>query len=522
MTPALPAGTATTVRDAAFAVFAHWGVDRMFGNPGSTELPMLKGLPFPYVQGLNEAVVLGMADGYARASGRAALVNLHSAAGTGHALGNLFTAWKNNAPVVVTAGQQARSILPFDPFLFAERATEFPRPYVKWTAEPARAEDVPLALIRAFAIALTPPMGPVFVSIPVDDWDRPCTMPALPSLTTRTAADPAGLAQLAALLSGARNPALVLGTGLANAGGWNAAIACAEASGAAVWAAPYAAREVFPEDHPHFAGFLPAWRERLRDALQPHDAILVAGAPVFTWHVEGTGPFWPDGAALALLSDDPQHGAALPGGIGVLGDPASGLAELAKILPQPHGPVRSPRQIAAPEPAMSAAHVLSRIAALRPAEAVIVEEAPTARGPMHDHLPITHAGGFYTCASGGLGHGLPAAIGVALAQPDRVIAILGDGSAMYAIQGLYAARDEGTQVSFVILNNRAYAALTGFAGEFGLNHVPGCDLGGLDFVQLAQAQGVPARRVEQVGQLDEALCWSFAADGPTLLDLRIA
>jgi benzoylformate decarboxylase len=136
----------TTVRDAAFAVFAHFGVDRLFGNPGSTELPMLKGLPFPYVMGLNEAVVMGMADGYARSTGRAALVNLHSSAGTGHSLGNLFTAFKNNAPIVVTAGQQARSILPHDPFLGAERPSEFPRPFVKFSIEPARAADVPLAL----------------------------------------------------------------------------------------------------------------------------------------------------------------------------------------------------------------------------------------------------------------------------------------------------------------------------------------------------------------------------------------
>ncbi len=176
-----------TVREAAYRIFEHFGVDRLFGNPGSTELPMLKAMPegFRYVLGLNEAVVVGMADGFARASGLPALVNLHSSAGTGHSLGNLFTAFRNNAPVVVTAGQQARSILPHDPFLYAERATEFPRPYVKWALEPARAEDVPHALVRAFVTALTPPMGPVFVSIPVDDWERECEMPDLPDARAR-------------------------------------------------------------------------------------------------------------------------------------------------------------------------------------------------------------------------------------------------------------------------------------------------------------------------------------------------
>lgn len=510
-----------TVRDAAFAVFEHFGVDRLFGNPGSTELPMLKGLPFPYVMGLNEAVVVGMADGYARSSGKPALVNLHSAAGTGHSLGNLFTAWKNNAPVVVTAGQQARSILPHDPFLFAERPTEFPRPYVKYSVEPARAEDVPLTLIRAFATALTPPMGPVFVSIPVDDWDRECEIPALPDLTLISVPSVTGIERIAAMLDGCERPALVLGTGVANAGGWHCAIRLAEKCGASVWTAPYNARETFPEDHPQFAGFLPAWRDRIRDLLDPFDAVLVVGAPIFTYHVEGSGPHWPAHAQLMCLSDDPQHIAALPGGGGVLGDVEDGLGQLAERV-NARAFKGKAHQLKTPEAAMTAAYVLSRVAALRPADAVIVEEAPTARGPEHDVLPITREGGFYSCASGGLGYSLPGSIGVALGQPDKVLAILGDGAAMYTIQGLFAAKKEVANVSFLIMNNRAYAALTGFSGEFGMNHVPGCDLTGLDFVKLAEGHGVEAKLVETVEALDEALAWSLAAKGPTLLDIRIA
>jgi benzoylformate decarboxylase len=509
-----------TVREAAFAVFEHFGVDKLFGNPGSTEIPMLRALPFPYVMGLNEAVVVAMADGYARASGKPALVNLHSAAGTGHSLGNLFTAFRNCAPVVVTAGQQARSILPFDPFLYNERAAEFPRPYVKYSIEPARAEDVPLALIRAFVTALTPPMGPVYVSIPVDDWDRECEMPALPELTLEAVPSATGIERLAALLDGAERPALVIGTGVANSGGWDAAIRLAEKTGCAVWAAPYAARETFPEDHPQFAGFLPAWRDQLRGLLAPYDAILVAGAPVFTWHVEGSGPHFPEHAKLMALSDDPQHLAALPGGGGVLGNVAEGLALLSERA-DARAYTGQPRIFADPEPAMTAKYVLKRVAALRPANAVTVEEAPTARGPEHEVMPIVREGGFYTCASGGLGYSLPAAVGVALGQGDKVIAILGDGAAMYTIQGLFAAVAENANVSFLILNNAAYAALTGFSSEFGMNHVPGCDLSGLEFVKLAEGHGVTAKRVDTVEQLDEALQWSFAATGPTLLDLRI-
>ena len=516
----------TTVREAAFAVFDHFGVDRLFGNPGSTELPMLKGLPFPYVMGLNEAVVMGMADGYARASRKPALVNLHSAAGTGHSLGNLFTAWKNNAPVVVTAGQQARSILPFDPFLYAERPSEFPRPYVKYAIEPARAQDVPLALVRAFVIALTPPMGPVFVSIPVDDWERECAMPGLPVIDALTVPSATGIDRLATMLDEAKRPALVLGTGVANSGGWQSAIALAEKTGCAVFAAPYAARETFPEDHPQFAGFLNAWRDQIRDALDPFDAILVAGAPVFTYHVEGDGPHWPAHAKLMALSDDPQHLASLPGGGGVLGDVNEGLAQLAERANARDytGPSHSFVQ---PEQGMTARYVLSRVAALRPKGAIIVEEAPTARGPEHETLPITREGGFYSCASGGLGYSLPGALGVAMAQaqarqPDKVIAVLGDGAAMYAIQGLFTAFQEKLPVSFLIMNNASYAALTGFSGEFGMNHVPGCDLAGLDFVKLAQGHGVAGKTVTTVDQLDEALQWSFALEHPSVVDVCIA
>jgi benzoylformate decarboxylase len=358
------------------------------------------------------------------------------------------------------------------------------------------------------------------VSIPVDDWDRECEMPALPHFTLCTVPSATGIERLSAMLDEAERPALVIGTGVATAGGWDEAIRLAEKSGCAVFAAPYAARETFPEDHPQFVGFLPAWRANLRKLLDPYDAILVAGAPVFTWHVEGSGPHWPENAKLMALSDDPQHIAALPGGGGVLGDVAEGLAQLCERT-NTRSYRGEPRTFAEPEAAMTAAYVLKRVAALRPENAVIVEEAPTARGPEHEVLPIRREGGFYTCASGGLGYGLPASVGVAMAQDDKVIAILGDGAAMYTIQGLFSAAAEKANVSFLILNNAAYAALTGFSAEFGMNEVPGCDLSGLDFASLAEGQGVEARRVDTVEELDEALGWSFAAERPTLLDLRI-
>src|SRR5687767_1338136 len=171
--PTMPASL-TTVREATLALLRHFGMTTVFGNPGSTELPLFLDFPsdFRYVLGLQESVVVGMADGYAQATRNAAIINLHSAAGVGHAMGNIFTAFRNRTPLVITAGQQARSILPYEPFLFASQATRLPEPYVKWSCEPARGDDVPAAIARAYHVAMQAPCGPTFVSIPVDDWDR--------------------------------------------------------------------------------------------------------------------------------------------------------------------------------------------------------------------------------------------------------------------------------------------------------------------------------------------------------------
>ncbi len=514
-----------TVRDATFRIFAHFGVDAIFGNPGSTELPMMRDLPvgIRYVLGLLESVVVGMADGYAQATRRPALVNLHSAAGTGHAMGNIFTAFKNQTPLVITAGQQARSILPYDPFLNSYRATELPRPYVKWACEPARAEDVPAAIIHAFLVAMTPPCGPTFVSIPVDDWDVECAMPDIPALIAGKAVPLGAVDRIAEAFDRAESPVLVLGAGVARTGGWNAAIALAERSGAAVWVAPFAAREVFPEDHPQFAGFLLPRREAIVETLSGHDLILVAGAPAFTYHVEGNGPHWPESATLFLVSDDPEHSAALPGGTGVVADPAVLMAKLADHIAVRASPKHMVERAAVPARAMTDAWLLHRIAALRPADSIIVEEAPSSRDAMHEQLPIIRENGFYTTASGGLGHGLSAAIGVAMVRrAERTIAILGDGSAMYAIQGLFSAAQMDVPVSFIIVNNRRYEALKSFGRHFGLQQVAGTDLSGIDFVALAQGQGVAAERVTDVDALDVALERSFQTQGPSLVEVVVA
>jgi benzoylformate decarboxylase len=516
----------TTVREATLDILRQTGMTTIFGNPGSTELPMFRDFPddFEYILGLQESVVTAMADGYAQATRNAAFVNLHSAAGVGHALGNLFTAFKNQTPLVVTAGQQARSILPFEPFLYAERATEFPRPYVKYSVEPARAEDVPAAIARAYHIAMQAPQGPVFVSIPIDDWDRICDPPELARVSQSVRGDAAMLAEVAEALAIARKPVFVVGAGVALDDAWDEVIALAERHESAVWVAPMNARVSFPEDHRLFQGFLAAFRERIVADLGDADLVLVLGGPAFTYHAEGFGPHAPEGAKLFQLTNDPNQASWIPGGTAIVTNIKAGIADLLTGPAPAKRAAPKSRTAFTPLPGvpLTDAYLLQRIAALRPANSVIAEEAASSRGAMHDHLPITKRDGFYTCASGGLGHGLPAAIGIAMARPDaRVIAVLGDGAAMYAIQGLWTAAQLKLPMTFIIVNNRRYEALHIFGRHFGLQSLEGTDLSGIDFVWLAQGQGVDAVRVEHAEALDAALANAFQSSGPVLVEVVV-
>jgi benzoylformate decarboxylase len=522
-----------SVREAVYALLRDCGLTTVFGNPGSTELPMFRDFPgdFRYVLGLQESVVVAMADGFAQARGDAALVNLHSAIGVGHALGSIFTAYKNQTPLVITAGQQARSILPFEPFLYSEQAAQLPKPYVKWSCEPARAADVPAAIARAYHVAMQPPRGPAFVSIPVDDWERPAAPLPARQVSRRIAGDPALLEQAAAALRASRRPVIVVGASVARDDAWDETIALAEQHQAAVWVSPMSARNSFPERHPLFAGFLPADRAAIVARLQGSDLILVLGAPVFTYHVEGHGPHIPDGAALVQLTDDPGAAAWCPVGTSIVTNLKLGVeALLAHSASQPDARRAAPRDAPSIPPRvptlapdrLSDRYLLQQIAALRPADSIIVEEAPSSRGPMHDHLPILERETFHTCASGGLGHGLPAAVGVALARPGRkVIGLLGDGSAMYSIQGLWSAAELGLPIAFIIVNNSSYRALEEFGRHFDIKELPGVRLPHLDFCALAAAQGVAGIRVRQVQELDAALRDIFAAKVPMLLEVCV-
>jgi benzoylformate decarboxylase len=517
----------TTVREATFRLLRELGIDTVFGNPGSTELPMFRDFPkdFRYVLGLQESVVIGMADGFAQATHNAAFVNLHSAAGTGHAMGNIFTAFRNRTPLVITAGQQSRSLLQMEPFLFSSQATELPKPYVKWSCEPARAADVPAAIARAYYIALQPPCGPTFVSIPVDDWDQPAEYLSARKVSRSLRAEAAAIDELSEALNAAHKPVFVIGGAVDRDGGWDPLVRLAERHGALVWASPLIGRCGFPEDHPLFAGFLPAFREEISRRLEGHDLLLAIGAPVFTYHAEGVGPFTPAGLQVFQMTEDPDWAACAIAGTAILTSVTAGLHDLLERRGPAKPAAQQGRKAAArlePSDPMTDSFLMQTLADVRAPDSIIVEEAPSSRSPMQAHLPILRSETFYTCSSGGLGHGLPAAVGIALANPGRkVIALIGDGSAMYSIQALWTAAQLALPITFVIVNNRRYEALHHFAQRFGLPQTVGTELPGIDFVGLARAQGCDAVRVERAADLAGTLRTALDARRPTLVEVAV-
>jgi benzoylformate decarboxylase len=521
------AARTVTVREATIHLLRGWGCTTMFGNPGSTELPLFKDWPedFRYVLGLQEATVVGMADAYALGTRNAAIVNLHSAAGTGHALGNLFGSWKNNSPVVVIAGQQARSMLLMEPFLGAQDAAEFPKPYVKYSVEPARAEDVPAAIARAYYTAMQEPRGPVFVSVPVDDWDKACELIEPRQVVSRKRPDARGLTLIADALAGAKNPCMVVGADVDRSGAFDLTVKLAERYETPVWVAPRTYRCNFPESHRLFAGFLPISKADVAATLKGHDVILALGAPVFTYHAESNGQVVPSGSTLYQIVNDEAQAAFTSVGTTVVASVDAAVEDLL-ALPAPRvtrqGKGRGPRPVLEPTAPMTPAYVMQRVGKLRPKDSIVVEEAPTARGPMSEFLPIDKADGFFTTGSGGLGYGMPAAVGMALARPDqRIVAIIGDGSSMYSVQALWTAAQLKLPISFLIINNGGYLALKQMAGLFQMTEVIGTDLPGIDFVGLAGALGISSTRVDGAQGLDKALKATFASDGPRLVDITV-
>ena len=303
----------STVRSVTYELLRALRLTTVFGNPGSTEETFLQDFPgdFSYVLALQEASVIAMADAFAQVTRRPALVNVHSSAGLGNAMGNLVAAYHGNTPLIVTAGQQHRELLIGDPFLANREAITMPKPWVKWSYEPARAQDVPEAFMRAYAMALQPPAGPVFLSLPLDDWNQPLTGPArIRTVSDRVAPDPERLRLFASRMSASHRPVLVFGPDVDRAGGWDAAVALAEKLRAAVYGAPLLDRASFPEDHPLYCGPLGMSVKTISDRLAGYDLAVVIGAEVFRYYPYVPGDLLPAGTELLQITANPEVAAA--------------------------------------------------------------------------------------------------------------------------------------------------------------------------------------------------------------------
>ena len=522
-----------SVREVAFELFREHGMTTMFGNPGSTELPMLAEFPddFRYVLGLQEAVAVGMADGYAQASGRPAHVNLHTAPGVGNGMGAIFNAQANHAPLLVTAGQQVRAQITMQANLTNRDATRVVHPFVKWSFEPPRAQDVPAALARAIHTAYLAPKGPAFVSLPMDDWTQEAGSESSylieRTAEPRSAPDPAAIETLAQRLNAAGNPVLIAGPDIDAAGAWDDAVALAERQKLPVFAspAPGGGRLGFPESHPLFQGVLPPAIGPVAETLKGRDMILVVGSSVFPYYPYIPGPLLPEGAALVAITSDPDEASRAPMGDVILADPGLALrallaevGEANRAEPQPL-PDPSPGEETDPLTPTMVHHTLAQAF---PEDGIVVLESPSSTLSLRNQLRLSRPGSYYFSAGGGLGFGLAAALGVQLAQPDRpVICVLGEGSAQYAITGFWTAAAYEVPVTFLILRNEEYAILKWFADVEEVKGAPGLDLPALEVAKVAEGYGVSSRAVSGRDELHDALESAIASPAPELIEVPV-
>lgn len=511
------------------------GLTTLFANPGSTEVPFLAGLPpgLEFVLGLHESAVVGMATGFAIGRAEPAIALLHTTAGLGNAVGALATARVNRAPLVVLVGQQDRRHLAHEPFL-AGRLQGLAGDYPVWVDQPVRPQDLPGAIGRAYHESLTA-RGPALVIAPMDDWTAPADDPrddAAPGRVVRAAAaDPEAVEELAAMLVEAERPAIVVGSGADDAVTWAALVEIAERLGAPVWQESFGARAGFPHDHPRFAGHLPADRPRLRETLEPHDVVLVVGAPAFRQYPFTEGLLSPAGTRIAVLTDDPAEAHRSTAELAVLAPLPGSCTELARRLPA--------RELVSEEPTaaepltplarhnpLRAGHVFDALAARLRRDAVVLEESPSSRPEMLVRLPARAPLGWVSPAMGGLGFAIPAAIGIRMARPERpVVAVVGDGSSLYSIQSLWSAVHYRVGALFVILANGGYAVMDRLM-EKERGSPPWPRFTEIDIAGLATAFGCPAQRIATPDGLEQALDEVVPGladrDEPLLLEVAVA
>ena len=500
----------------------------IFGNPGSTELPFLRDMPpdFRYILGLHERVAAGMGLGYAMATRNAVFVNLHSIASSGNGLSSLVDAWYGHVPLVVTTGQQDRRQLASEPFLIS-RAVDTVRPYVKWAHEPLRAQDVPAAIAQGYHLAMQPPMGPVFLSIPMDDWTHDCPPVDARRVHQTVMPDPAALGEVVRALDAGRNPAIVAGAQIEEDGGWDAAVALAEHLNADVYQQPIAPRWTFPRAHRLFRGSLLPAQQPLADQLAAYDVVLVLGAPIFVYYAYVPGHAINPETKLFHLTNSPLQAAAALAGTSIVGNVATAARYLREHA-RPHKAGSASSRKDPPPPAadypITPAYLFSVLNRVKSRDAVICEETPSSKGDLDRFLFTDEPQSFYSVPNGVLGFGLPAAVGLQLGNPKRrVVCPVGDGSIQYSIQALWNAAQYKANVIFIVLRNGDYSALKSFCDftHVGRN-VHGMDLPGIDIVKIAQGYGLTAKEVDRPEELEPALRAAFALDAPQLLCVNVA
>jgi benzoylformate decarboxylase len=525
-----------TVHEATYRLLRKLGLTTVFGNPGSTEQPFLKNFPkdFQYVLGLQEASVVAMADGFSQATQKPVLVNLHSGAGTGNGMCNIMTAFQNKTPLIITAGQQTREMILGDPYLTNRDETLLPRPWVKWAYQPVRAQDVPGAIMRAYATAVQPPAGPVYVSIPLDDWDQHALGEAVVrSVSSRYSPDPQRVALFAERIEKSKNPVLVYGPEIERAGGWDAGIKFAERLKAPVYISPLADRASFPQTHPQFRGMVPIAIGPLSKKLQGHDLIIVIGAQVFRYYPFIAGDYLPSGAELLQVTNDPWDAAAAVAGESLLSDAKLALEAFIDAVPTVTSrPAPAALQIdrnlpSVPNNPLTALEAFAALSELRPEDAILVNETASNFSDLMQRWPIQKADTYYTFASGGLGWGSPAAVGVALAEKKGgtnrpVVAVIGDGAFQYSVQDVYTAVQLKLKLVFVVPCNGEYAILKEFAVLEKTPNVPSLDIPGLDVISAAKGFGCATVHAKTSQEIKEAFAAALKADGPTLIAIPIA
>lgn len=527
---------ARTVRDQTFDLFRRRGLTTLFANPGSTEVAFLTGLPddFTFVLGLHEGSVVGMATGHAIGRREPSLVLLHTTAGLGNAVSALATARVNRAPLVVLVGQQDRRHLSYQPFL-AGKLAGLAGEYPVAVEQPVTAQDVPGAIERAYHAAATW-RGPALVIVPMNDWSEPADEEREPAAAIGTvhrasAAAPEAIDELAAFLEQAESPALVVGAGADDPETWSALVRLAERLVLPVFQETFGARAGFPQDHHLYLGTLPADRPRLRERLAPYDTLLVVGAPAFRQSGFAPGRLAEPGTRIAVVSDDPEEIHRSPAALAVLAPPAAVCRELAARLPAreaaPPEPLVVPARPDPPGPGepLTASHVLAALAERLPEDTIVQEEAPVDRPELAGRLAARRSLGYLSAAQGGLGFALPGSTGLRMALPNRpIVAVVGDGSAIYQIQAVWSAVHYNIGAVFVVLSNGGYAVMDVLAELHG-GSGPWPGFGEIDLAAVARGFGCPARRIgtydELTTTLDEIVPTLADRTEPLLLDVVI-